>query len=303
MKIILSSDWHLRGSNPENRIDHFFLTQIDKIEQIFKIFNEKKCQYLLQAGDLFDSPRPSFEILQYIIKLFNKYNINNSNFFAVAGQHDTFYRNIDKTAFKLMEILNYVNICKTQKLSDDIYLYGSSWGDEIPVIEDMDCFNILLIHKTIIKKPLWVGQEDYLQSDRLFKNGYDITICGDNHHPVYYTYKEQTIVGCGCLVRKTIDEADLIPHVYILNIDESDFTYTLEKIDILHDSADKVFRKEALERTSKQDNKKMQEFINSIKSNEISSSLDFKKNLGVMLKSAEEEVKQIILKEMEDLNG
>src|SRR3990167_9621410 len=92
MKIILSSDWHLRGSNPENRIDLFFETQLNKIEQILQIFKEKNCNYLLQAGDLFDNPRPSFDVLEFYIKLFNKYNINNQNFMAIAGQHDLRFR-------------------------------------------------------------------------------------------------------------------------------------------------------------------------------------------------------------------
>ncbi|MEK6933091.1 MAG: metallophosphoesterase, partial [Nanoarchaeota archaeon] len=71
MKILLTSDWHLRTSNPENRTDpSFFETQLGKIEQILQIFNKEKCQYLLQAGDFFDSARPSFDVLQYIIKLF-----------------------------------------------------------------------------------------------------------------------------------------------------------------------------------------------------------------------------------------
>ncbi len=304
MKILLTSDWHLRGSNPENRIDNFFETQLGKIEEIFKIFNKEKCQFLLQAGDLFDNPRPSFGVLQYIIKLFNNYFINNNNFLTVAGQHDTYYRNIDKTALKLMEFLHYVNICKKNNLSKDIDLYGASWGDEIPKIENADNFNILLIHKTIVDKPQWFGQEDFLQSDKLFKsNPYDIIVSGDYHRPVFYEHKNQVIVNCGVLVRKTIAEADLQPHIYILEIDESDLTYNLKKIELKYKLAEEVFRKEALERTSIQDNKKMIEFINSIKSNEISSSLDFKKNLEIMLKSTEEEVKNIILKELEDLNG
>ena len=84
----------------------------NKIEQILKIFKEKNCNYLLQAGDLFDNPRPSFDVLEFYIKLFNKYNINNQNFMAIAGQHDLRFRVFERTALKLMESLNYVTISK-----------------------------------------------------------------------------------------------------------------------------------------------------------------------------------------------
>ncbi len=301
MKLLLSSDWHLRNKNPENRIDNFFETQLNKIEQVFQIFTEKECDYILQAGDLFDSPRPSFDVLEFYVRLFNKYNISNKNFFTVAGQHDTYYRSIEKTAFKLMETLNYSTICKKETLGEGIHLYGVSWGDEIPEIQNIDNFNILLIHKTIINKQQFPGQEDYLQSDKLFKHGFDIVIAGDNHNPVFYQHEDQTILGCGTIVRKTIAEAGLFPHIYILTINENTLTYSLNKIELKYEPAEKVFNSESLNKETKEENKKLQEFIEAIKNNQIGSSLDFKKNLENLLIKTEKPIKDIILKELEQL--
>lgn len=304
MKLLLSSDWHLRGSNPENRVDNFFLSQLRKVEQIFQIFNKEKCQYLLQAGDLFDCPRPSFEVIQYIIKLFKEYRMSKENFICVSGQHDARYRQIDRTAFKLMETLDYTTICKKMKLSEDTHLYGVSWGDEIPIIEDINKFNILLIHKTIVSKQQFIGQENYLQSDKLFKKyPYDIVLAGDNHIPVFFQYKEQTIIGCGTISRKTVGESDLIPHIYLLDITENDLTYSLDKIELEYESAEKVFRPEALTRETTKENAKLKEFIESIKNNEIGSSLDFKKNLEIMMKTSTQEIKDIIIKSFEEIIG
>ncbi len=270
MKILLTGDFHLRTTAPENRVDNFFETQLNKVKQILNIAIENKCKYILQPGDFTDTPRPSFELIEGYVSLFKKYNIGDKiKILHIYGQHDCYFRTKERTATKLLNFLGYIQeVSGLFKLTKDIHLYGASWGDEIPKIENADNFNILLIHKTIVDKPQWFGQEDFLQSDKLFKsNPYDIIVSGDYHRPVFYEYKNQVIVNCGVLVRKTIAEADLQPHVYILEIDEDDLTYHLEKIELKYKPAEEVFRKEALERTSTQDNKKMIEFINSIKSN------------------------------------
>ncbi len=307
IKILLTSDWHLRTENPENRKDtSFFKTQLNKIEQILQIAVENKCKYILQAGDFTDTPRPSFQLVEEYVSLFGKYNIGKEiKLLHVYGQHDTYYRTKERTATKLFNFLGYIQeVSGLIKLSEDTHLYGVSWGYEIPKIENIDTFNILIIHKTILDKPTQFWQEDFLQSDKLFKNNpYDIILCGDNHHPVFYTNKTQTILGCGSIVRKTIAEADLIPHLYILNIEEEDLTYNLKKVELKYEPAEKVFKQEALERKLTKENEKLQVFIENIKNNGISKSLDFKNNLEKMMLSTEQSVKDIIIKELETING
>ena len=307
MKLLLTGDLHLRGSNPENRIDDFFKTQLRKVEHIFSIAKQKECLYILCPGDVFDNPRPSFDVLEYYIKLFKRYNIGNKEnrniiFSTVWGQHDQRFRTKDRTALRLMESLGFVDIV-THNDYKDVHIYGCNYGDEIPQIDDKDNFNILLIHKTIIDKPIWSGQEDYLQSDKLMhKYPYDVIVSGDWHHPVFYQNKEQTIINCGCLVRKTTNEADLTPHVYILDINEDTFKYTLEKIVIPFEPAEIVFKKEALGRDTQKNNEKLNEFINSIKNNAMNKNLDFRKNLDTLMLQVEQPVKDLILKELEAIN-
>ena len=65
MKFLITGDLHLRASNPENRTDNFFLTQLNKMEQIFKLSIQNNCNYLLCPGDVFDGPRPSFDVLEF----------------------------------------------------------------------------------------------------------------------------------------------------------------------------------------------------------------------------------------------
>jgi len=305
MRLLLSSDWHLRVTSPENRVDDFFATQVSKIQQIFTIFKERNCQYILQAGDLFDTPRPSFGILETFISLFNKYNINDKNLLAVAGQHDLRFRTEERTAFKLMRFLGFIQKVDTKiTLSENIDLYGASWGDEIPIIEDADKFNILLIHKTIIDKKTHFWQEDYLLSSSLFKKYlFDIVLAGDNHSPVFYQNGDRTILGCGTISRKTIAEAGIIPHIYILDINEENLIFSLKKIELDYRPAHEVFRAEALSRETVKENAKLNSFIESIKSNEISTSLDFRKNLETMMKSSDKAVKDIIINSLMEIEN
>ena len=305
MKFIITGDLHLRASNPENRIDNFFETQLNKIEQIFQMAVENKCEAILCPGDVFDNPRPSFDVLEYYIKLFKKYHINcdgGIQFLTVWGQHDQRFRTHDRTALKLMESLGYMKTFKKISITDDIDFYGCDYGDEIPNIENEDNINILLIHKTILDKKL-IWQEDCLLTDKVFKKyEYDLVVCGDYHFPSFYEYKHRIIVNAGCIVRKTVVEADIKPSLYILNIDEKLLTYTLKRIELEYEPADKVFRPEALSKEVVKENKKLQEFIESIKNNEIATSLDFKKNLETMIKNSDKEVKDIILKSLEEIN-
>lgn len=304
MKLLITGDWHLRTTSPENRIDDFFKTQLNKVEQILNIAKQKNCEFILQPGDITDNPRPSFELIEEYIKLFNIYNIGKDiKILHVFGQHDCRFRTKERTATKLLNFLCYLEEVKFKKLTDNIHLFGCNYGDEIPQIEDKDNFNILLIHKTILDKPIWTGQEDYLQSDKLMKQyPYDVIVSGDWHHPVFYQSKDQTIVNCGCLVRKTTSEADLEPHVYILDIDEDDFKYTMERINLSYEPAENVFKKEALGRDMKKNNEKLNEFINNIKNNSMSNNMDFRKNLETLMLSIETPVKNIILKELELIN-
>lgn len=307
MKLLITGDLHLRASNPENRVDNFFETQLGKMEQILQLASKNRCQAILCPGDVFDNPRPSFDVLEYYIKLFKKYSIGNSNndeieFITVWGQHDQRFRTKERTALRLMESLGYMQTFKKITYGKDINIYGCDYGEEIPTIEDEDSLNILLIHKTILDKPIWKGQEDFLQSDKLFKkNPYDLIISGDWHHPVFYQSKTQTILNCGCLVRKTLNEADLIPHVYILDISDEDLTYALNKIYLDYKPADEVFKPEALSRVATKENAKLQEFISNIKNNEIGNSLNFRKNLETLLLNVEIPIKEIILNELENL--
>ncbi len=303
MKLLCTGDWHLKTTAPENRIDDFFFVQKNKVEQILKIAQENKCQYILQPGDFTDTPRPSFELIEEYVSLFKKYDIGNKiKILHVYGQHDMYFRSKERTATKLFNFLGYLQeVSGVYKLTEDIHLYGASWGDEIPIIEDSEKFNILLIHKTILdKKPFWA--EDCLLSDKIFKKyEYDIVVCGDYHYPAFYQYKHQTILNAGCIIRKSISEAEIIPSGFLINIDENDLTYNLKKIELKYEPADKVFKPEALNRETKEENKKLQEFIESIKNNEIGNSLNFKKNLELVLKSASSEVKEIIFKSLEEI--
>lgn len=307
--MLITGDLHLRGSSPENRVDNFFETQLNKVEQIFQLASKNRCQAILCPGDVFDNPRPSFDVLEYYIKLFKKYSIGNGNndeveFITVWGQHDQRFRTKERTALRLMESLGYMQTFKKITYGKDINIYGCDYGEEIPAIEDEDSLNILLIHKTILDKPIWKGQEDFLQSDRLLKNNpYDLICSGDWHHPVFYKSKTQTILNCGCLVRKTISESDLTPHIYILDINDEDLTYALNKIYLEYKPAEEVFKPEALSRESTKENLKLQEFISNIKNNEISNSLDFRKNLETLMKPLEDAVKQILLTELESVNA
>jgi len=261
MKLLFTGDWHLRFKCPEMRLDEsYFETQAGKVKQITGI----DFDYLFQPGDFFDSVETPWFVIQHYLSEFRDCNFGDS-LLTIPGQHDLRYhtRDIANTPLGVMEAGGGLTIVKGMiKLGEEVDLYSCWWGEqEIPVPEK-GRLNILLIHRMVIQKKLWLGQTDFIYARDLLSQypDYDLFVTGDNHQSFVEEDKGRYIVNCGSLMRSAIDQVDHKPVVYIYDIEKR----SLEQIYLKVESAEKVLNIRGAKEVKERD-EKLELFIATLK--------------------------------------
>ncbi|WP_294797022.1 metallophosphoesterase, partial [uncultured Fenollaria sp.] len=59
MKFVFITDTHIKEKNPINRLDNYFETVINKIDEAAHFAVENKVNFIVHGGDLFDTPTVS----------------------------------------------------------------------------------------------------------------------------------------------------------------------------------------------------------------------------------------------------
>lgn len=234
MKVLCTSDWHIRYNRPRNRKDeNYFDTILYKINWILD--QTKNYDIILQAGDMFDTWKIS-HVPYFLTKILSEIFLEKiwdkgKKIFSVVGQHDQRYRcGLSDSPLSVLEVAEIVWIAKEEELGDGVVLYGCGYGEEVPSPKSKEDFNILLIHKMITEDgPLWPGQTDYISGKAFLKKyPYDLVISGDNHQSFISTYRDKTLINCGSLMRSNVDQISHIPCAYIFDTD----TRKYEKLEI-----------------------------------------------------------------------
>ena len=232
MKLCIVGDTHFTTKAPDRRIDDYYATQLNKFEQVLKIYTHKECDILIQVGDLFDSPYTSDLVKSDLIRLLDVYL--KRPMLCVYGQHDIFghaKQSYNKTPMAVLEAANYVHLLSDiGYVSKDMSIFGASYGEEIPSFNaPLDIYNVLVIHEMIGPKDLYPGQDIIKPRRLLEEQEYDLICCGDFHYTFCHISNGRIILNPGALMRKTIGENDLAHKPCVMIVD------TIER------SVDKVF--------------------------------------------------------------
>ena len=253
MKLLLLSDTHLRTTCPAGRKDDFRATQHRKWQFIIDTAIKEEISYILQAGDLFDTPSPSLGLITEFINFLTVLHFHrNIEFLTIPGQHDLLMRNADlsKTAMGVLESAGLLKVIPEDGLLIEqesfvcVFVYGKAFGcKDIEIDNKKMAFKILVVHDMIGDKPLYPGQEITSAKTYLKKyDEFDLILCGDYHYPFWEELKGRIILNTGCLLRLTRNEEDMnrTPHFYILDIPDLGVT-KLKKYDIPIDPPESVF--------------------------------------------------------------
>lgn len=243
MKALLLSDTHIMATRPSGRVDDFIVAQLAKWGYIIDTAIQERVDCIIQAGDLFNTPTPSFSIISAMIRVFRKFD---NPIYVIAGQHDMSMRseNLDRTALGVLElagvitILNNTGICLED---ENVCLYGHSFGSDYTELKnnvkklhkkDDSIFKLLAVHDMIGNKELYPGQEltDAKRFLKVWKE-FNVILCGDYHYPYNIEYNGRYIINTGCLLRLQRTKRDMKRklHFYILDTTDDEI---LKRIDI-----------------------------------------------------------------------
>jgi DNA repair exonuclease SbcCD nuclease subunit len=230
MKFLVCSDFHLTDQRPKSRLDaSYFHTGMSKLQEILEFAAKNKIEYILQAGDFFDTHRASDFIKQKVIQLLLMYKReHNITMCVVFGQHDLRFHNsdIENTPLKVLEQAGAVVLLKPDTpyfCEEDIAVYGASWNEEPTDQLDESKINVLVTHRMVIQNKLWEHQEGAVFVNNLFRQfKHDYILTGDNHQHFTSSVspakgKKRYAINCGSLLRSNITQLQHKPCFYLVD--------------------------------------------------------------------------------------
>lgn len=221
MKYIHSSDWHIRATAPVFRIDDFPLVPLNKVEQLVSIANANDA-ILLVAGDLFDSPRVSYECVNRLSDILKEAK---HPVLAVAGQHDQVNHSLDMINTPYQALVNNGSIHDvTDRQAYGVY--GMSWGSDIT--EAMEGADVIMLHHTVTEGgkevPFFLDEGD--SADEVLDCFPDakFVVSGDYHTTHDYEVDGRILLNTGSLIRQKKNQRDHKPCCYIFDTETMEYT-------------------------------------------------------------------------------
>ena len=290
--LLITGDFHITDKIPQNRIDNFEEALLIKLNFIFETAKQNDC-IILQPGDFFDSPSPSYKLFTKIVKLLNIYK--RTTIYSILGQHDLRFRNTENIASKALEqsCKNFILLSNICLPFNNLFIYPASYNEKIPKIRDPKEFNILLIHKMILQEKIWWEQTEYADASNFLRtNAFQLVVSGDNHQGFICDQKTtgKRLFNCGSLTRSKIDQVNHKPFIIIFDTDTKEY----KQIFIPIEPPEKVFNLEKVER-EKEKNENLEAFVAGLSSDkEIG--LKFEDNLNAFMAeiNVKSDIRQII---------
>ena len=275
MKIGCLGDLHLRATKPMQRIDDYYTTQFEKLEQAFEHFKFAEVDFILQPGDFFNSyGREPYYHLYDVFAFISRYEIP---IYIVLGQHDIKFHDLKSNDLPIRILVTTEAV---ELLSDwpiqkgKTFLYGASWGNKIPEKVQEEGIHVLVMHKMVINgEKLWHEQTDYIQARMLQKKyDFDLFVTGDNHQ----AFVNDKVINCGSLGRMSIDQEDHKPMYAIWDNGEiKTYEYDIKPFDEVMNTEQHFVEKIS------QDKKK--DYADSL-SEEFDGQLSFRENITEVMK-------------------
>lgn len=293
MKLLNTGDWHSTNKRPENRIDRYWFTFLTKIRFIMEVAKKYKVDYIIQPGDLTDTPALSYEEFCELVDYIT------CPIITTWGQHDLRFRVKVNTALKALSKACDIQILTSNEIlrKDGVAISGCAFNEAVPEPEDDKEFNVLVIHRMIVEDKLWTQQEvtDWASSF-IRRNKYDLVVSGDNHQFFISDNNNRYLFNCGSLMRSTIAQIDHQPKVVVFDTD----TRKYEVINVPIQPSEKVFQLSKLVEEKERDGK-VKAFVSGL-SEQKQMNLSFMDILDIYAKENEvdEEIIDIIKENCKD---
>jgi len=288
MKLIITSDWHLRESAPACRQDDFQSAQWGKVRFIAALQRELDCP-VLHAGDLFDHWKPSPWLLSRAMQELP------ANFHTIYGNHDLPQHNLD--------LADKCGIFALQTAGKLTVLSGCHWGQKVDPERDGILFpqtkeRVLIYHvMTFQGKPPYPGCTDPMAGAilRKYAKHYNLIITGHNHQSFTEEYNGSWLINPGGITRQESDEAGKEPCIYIFDTANKK---PVTRVILPHEKG--VVSKPENVRTIEERNDRIDAFVSRLQQ-DYDTTINYEQNLERFFTKNKtlNSVKQIILKSIE----
>lgn len=233
MKFLYTCDLHGKMKNPNNRLDNFSNSWVEKIKEIAIVSKKEKCKFIAMNGDIFDTPNVSNVLIDEFIDIFEE---NNIALQVTWGNHDLVGHN--KSVSKASALAHIFRRSKsikelTEIENDSVYIKGYDYNHDIEneLIEKglthnkKDKFTIAIPHAFISIKPFFKQVVHVCAKD--LKTNYDLVLCSHFHIAFDETINGTRFINPNSIGRTSIREQHT-PAVLIVDT----ATRKIEKIEL-----------------------------------------------------------------------
>ena len=226
MKILYTTDMHMRDSLPSCRTDNFFETQFKKVDEIISTIAKEKVDLWIMGGDLFDIYNPSYELLSLLqSRLEEARSKLNAPILTICGSHDMIGYNMDK--LNNTAVGNLIMNGHLQLLTDKPYqidgfnIVGISARKKLLysdyTIDPAIASNLIIVsHDPITTDP--TPYDHMLVKDVAKSTNADLILCAHIHAQFDVTENGTRFINPGPMSRQSIDEAVIVPKILIMDI-------------------------------------------------------------------------------------
>ena len=272
MKFLYFQDFHIKGKNSKNRLGNYFEDLLLKFDEIINIAEENNCDSILDGGDLFESEKSSYSVLDSIA---DKIENSKIDIYSLFGNHAMSYGHIENKEgtglahlqkrckyFKYFDRKKYLGN-QFEKFDIKTIEYDFGIEDKIKkenyIFEDNTAWNILVIH-ALVTPGKFFDNVSYIQLKDIKTNA-NLVLIAHYHKPYTKKIGDTTFLNIGCCGRDNIDEANIEPSVVLLDTNER--SYRVIKLKSAK-KANEIFDLAKYEEL-KANKKDIKEFLNSLK--------------------------------------
>lgn len=280
MKLVICADLHITAKKPKYRKDDYLETLLKKLWQIVKYANSNDARLVI-AGDIFDSPKVGYKVTNQVISTLSHLK---KPAISCFGNHDTFFHssNMENTPYQTLVESGIIHSQEDSLIIDNVAFHFLHWecGISKPVSGK---YNILVGHISVYEStvPFWAEGDAYTPKKLQAKYpDFDCYLTGDIHTPFCKTIGNTVFINPGSMPRKSQDQMDYEPRVYLFDTEDSTLT-THYFLDIL--PAEDVFDIAGIEIDDTKKNKMLDQFADTLKNSRDGHTPSYRNNLNALI--------------------
>lgn len=208
MTIYYATDVHLTNNQPINRISPIGLSCVNTLNELLSV---AKDGCLLLGGDLFESPCPSYELFNSVVKALKSAHCE---VFSIFGNHDILYGDFvaENNAMRSLINMGLIKELGFKKTIIDGYdVYGVSYRKEIYKDFSSIGLNIENPEKSIVLTHQYMSDMKLPYNHiRLteFSTNVPLVLCGHLHKPFSEVVNGTKYINTGCVCKLNRNEAN-----------------------------------------------------------------------------------------------